>query len=108
MEETLSRVTKKAGVKATIVLDRATGTVLKTSGQVSSIRVSKPLNPAAAAPAPSAGSFAADSDVALSNESQGVDDLAALVWNFVSSAGAFVQDIDSEARCVSVRDFKLV
>lgn len=42
LEETLGRLSKKPGVKGAIVLDRASGAILKTSGQVSSIRKAKP------------------------------------------------------------------
>jgi len=34
-------LTKKPGVKASIVLDRASGAVLKTSGDVSALRTAK-------------------------------------------------------------------
>ncbi|KAK3500699.1 hypothetical protein B0T13DRAFT_227837 [Neurospora crassa] len=42
LEETLGRLSKKPGVKGAIVLDRASGAILKTSGQISSIRKAKP------------------------------------------------------------------
>jgi hypothetical protein len=31
-----------------------------------------------------------------SNADQGAEELAAMVWNFVSSAGGFVQELDNE------------
>ncbi|KAK1783773.1 hypothetical protein QBC45DRAFT_3368 [Copromyces sp. CBS 386.78] len=42
LEETLGRLSKKPGVKGAMVLDRASGAILKTSGQISSIRKAKP------------------------------------------------------------------
>ncbi|KAB5562988.1 hypothetical protein GE09DRAFT_1172128 [Coniochaeta sp. 2T2.1] len=99
LEETLGRLNKKSGVKATIVLDRTTGAILKTSGQVSTIRTTK--NPAASSSStlPSsnqtAGTFASDSNP-QGSESQAVEELAALVWNFVKNAGDLIHDLDTE------------
>ncbi|CAI4211127.1 unnamed protein product [Parascedosporium putredinis] len=66
LDETLGRLSKKPGVKATIVLDRATGSVLKTSGQVSSLRRSRPTQPAQALASPSRSVFPLDPDSATS------------------------------------------
>lgn len=95
LDETLGRLNKKPGVKATIVLDRTTGAILKTSGQVSAIRTSK--NPASSSGLPdqAAGSFATESN-APGGESQAVEELAGLVWNFVNNAGDLIHDLDTE------------
>ena len=103
LEETLGRLSKKAGVKATIVLDRISGAILKTSGQVASVRKgsnssSLPNNPTTTASAPFSSSEAAagtGSNGAL-NLDQGVEELAAMVWNFVTAAGGLVQELDGE------------
>lgn len=95
LDETLGRLNKKPGVKATIVLDRTTGAILKTSGQVSAIRTSKNPAPSSALPAQAAGSFATESNAA-GGESQAVEELAGLVWNFVSNAGDLIHDLDTE------------
>ena len=102
LEETLGRLSKKAGVKATIVLDRVSGAILKTSGQIASVRKgsnssSLPNNQTTT----SSGSFSS-SEVAVTgnngalNPDQGAEELAAMVWNFVSAAGGLVQELDSE------------
>lgn len=80
----MGRLNKKAGVKATIVLDRTSGAILKTSGQILSVRVSKTDG--------SSVSGLAEGQT----ESQAVEELAAMVWNFVNAAGGLVQDLDSE------------
>ncbi|KAH8907851.1 hypothetical protein BR93DRAFT_967719 [Coniochaeta sp. PMI_546] len=95
LEETLGRLNKKSGVKATVVLDRTTGAVLKTSGQISAIRTSKNSASSSALPTQSAGSFSSESN-AQGNESQAVVELAALVWNFVNNAGDLIHDLDTE------------
>ncbi|EON99011.1 hypothetical protein UCRPA7_5406 [Phaeoacremonium minimum UCRPA7] len=90
LEETLGRLLKKPGVKAAIALDRASGAILKTSGQISSIRTSKPQA------AQGTGSFATDAATGQPSETQGAEELAAMVWTFVSTAGSLVQELDSE------------
>lgn len=97
LEETLGRLSKKAGVKATMVLDRASGAILKMSGQIASIRRSN----GSSLSGPAAGSFPGDAtnppqQVGGGGESQGAEELAALVWNFVNSAGGLVQELDTE------------
>ena len=92
LDETLGRLSKKAGVRATIVLDRVSGAILKTSGQVDSIRKTKP--PGSSAPA--VGSFTNEANGNSSSEEQGAEELASMVWNFVSTAGSLVQELDTE------------
>ncbi|KAH8882737.1 hypothetical protein GQ53DRAFT_665498, partial [Thozetella sp. PMI_491] len=95
LEETLGRLSKKAGVKATIVLDRATGAVMKTSGQVSSVRTEK--TPSSSLPSQSTNSFSGEASVAPPpSENQGAEELAAMVWNFVGTAGSLVEELDAE------------
>lgn len=109
LEETLSRLSKKPGVKATIALDRASGTILKTAGHISSLRTSSshqqqqdPQSTAAAASSLSAsttdipassGSAAA---AGTGSETQGAEELASMVWAFVNSAGGLVHGLDTE------------
>ncbi|OIW30942.1 hypothetical protein CONLIGDRAFT_653632 [Coniochaeta ligniaria NRRL 30616] len=95
LEETLGRLNKKSGVKATIVLDRTTGAILKTSGQISAIRTSKNPESSSALPTQTAGSFSSESNP-QGSESQAVVELAGLVWNFVNNAGDLIHDLDTE------------
>ncbi|KAK4133318.1 hypothetical protein BT67DRAFT_450214 [Trichocladium antarcticum] len=93
LDETLGRLSKKAGVRATLVLDRVSGAVLKTNGQIDSIRKTK--LPGASLSA--AGPFSNEGDSnSSSNQNQGAEELAAMVWNFVRTAGSLVQELDSE------------
>ena len=102
LEETLGRLSKKPGVKATIVLDRATGAILKTGGQVSSIRKTKVTSSAGATQ--STGPFSSsDAGVGPSSQEQNVQELAAMVWNFVGAAGGLVQELDTEVPLHSAR-----
>jgi len=95
LEETLGRLTKKVGVKATIVLDRAKGSILRTSGQISSIRTAKSTN-GSGLPIQAPSSFDGDTNAGVVNEAQGAEELAALVWSFTRTAGSLVQEIDTE------------
>ncbi|KAK4102081.1 hypothetical protein N658DRAFT_515351 [Parathielavia hyrcaniae] len=92
LDETLGRLSKKPGVRATMALDRATGTILKTSGPVGSVRTAK----SSASSAPAVGTFAQEANGSSAGHDQGAEELAAMVWNFVSTAGSFVQELDSE------------
>lgn len=87
LDETLDRISKKAGVKAALVLDRATGSLLKTSGQVSSLR------PAKTAQSPSAASFPTEQG---DGEGKGVEEYARLIWGWVNASGGLAGDLDAE------------
>ncbi|KAL2020967.1 hypothetical protein VTK56DRAFT_7741 [Thermocarpiscus australiensis] len=92
LEETLGRLSKKAGVRATLVLDRASGAILKTSGQIGLIRKTK----ATAASVPAVGPFSNEASANSANQDQSAEELAAMVWNFVGTAGNLVQELDAE------------
>jgi len=104
IDEALHRLSRKPGVKAWLMLDRKSGAVLKTNGHVSSIRPAKNVassNGANTNPLqiPStSGSFSA-ADIVPSesdSEAQAARELASLVWGFITSAGALVDDMDSD------------
>lgn len=90
LDEKLARLTKKPGVKASIVLDRASGSILKTSGDASVFTTTKSRN------ATTAATFSNEAGAADESESKGLEDYAAMIWNFVNSSGQLVQDIDTE------------
>ncbi|KAF9879347.1 hypothetical protein CkaCkLH20_02890 [Colletotrichum karsti] len=90
------RLSKKPGVKAVVILDRATGAILRTTGQLS-------FNASAL---PSSGSFSGEGAAAEqqqngeggegSEQPQGLEDFAAKVWNWVNASGTLVLDLDTE------------
>lgn len=91
LEEKLGRLSKKPGVKASIVLDRATGAILKTSGQIDALQTTKSRTTSTAT------SFSSDTTaVPEEGQSRGVEQFAAMVWNFVNNSGSFVQELDTE------------
>lgn len=92
LEEKLGRLSKKPGVKASIVLDRVNGVILKTSGDVSALRTAKARDAATAV------SFSNEAPVAEESESKGLEDFAAMIWNFVNTSGQLVQEVDTEVR----------
>lgn len=117
LEETLSRLSKKPGVKATIALDRASGTILKTAGQISSLRTSSQQqqsdSQSSTAAAAATTLSASTSDVPASSgsavaagtgsETQGAEELASMVWAFVNTAGGLVHGLDTEVMLQSQR-----
>ncbi|KAF4917692.1 Dynein light chain roadblock-type 2 [Colletotrichum viniferum] len=94
LDETLSRLSKKPGVKAVVILDRATGAILRTTGQLS-------FNASAL---PSGGSFSGEGAAAQQQQNgegegdqpQGLEDFAAKVWKWVNASGTLVLDLDTE------------
>ncbi|KAK1596830.1 uncharacterized protein LY79DRAFT_577001 [Colletotrichum navitas] len=96
LDETLTRLSKKPGVKATIILDRVTGAILRTSGQLSSFN--------AATLATGQGSFSGEGAAGQQQQQQqngeeqpqGLEDFAAKVWNWVNASGTLVLDLDTE------------
>lgn len=97
LEEKLGRLTRKPGVKASIVLDRATGSILKTSGDTAALRTSKSRNESTAA------SFSNEAPAAEESESKGLEEFARMVWNYVNTSGQLVQDLDTEVGPLPVR-----
>lgn len=77
-----------------MVLDRTSGAILKTNGQVNSIRKAKASGPSIAA----AGSFSNEHGANGVDHDQGAVELASMIWNFVSTAGSLVQELDTEVR----------
>ncbi|ODA78723.1 hypothetical protein RJ55_06105 [Drechmeria coniospora] len=90
LEEKLGRLSKKPGVRASIVLDRASGAILKISGDVSALRTAKSRDAATAA------SFSNEAPAAEESESQGAEDFAAMIWAFVNSSALLVQEVDGD------------
>ncbi|KAL6858061.1 hypothetical protein ACO1O0_005508 [Amphichorda felina] len=90
LEEKLERLTRKPGVKASIVVDRATGSILKTSGETAALRTYKSRNESTAA------SFTNEVPAPEESESRGLEEFASLVWNYVNMSGQLVQDLDTE------------
>ncbi|TWU74427.1 hypothetical protein ED733_004050 [Metarhizium rileyi] len=90
LEGKLGQLSKKAGVRASIVLDRTSGAILKTSGELSALRTAKARDAATSA------SFSNEAPAAEASEAQGVDDFAAMIWNFVRTSGHLVQEVDTE------------
>ncbi|KAI0203305.1 hypothetical protein F4808DRAFT_458073 [Astrocystis sublimbata] len=99
MEESLHRLSKKPGVKAWLMLDRSNGAVLKTNGQIATVRPAKSAsnaNASTALPTPTGGSFSTDTQTDTDNESLAAQELASMVWSFLSTAGSLVDEIDEE------------
>ncbi|KAM0812972.1 hypothetical protein AB5N19_12963 [Seiridium cardinale] len=98
VEEALHRLSKKPGVKGWLMLDRSSGAILKTNGQISAIRPAKSANSDTSLPTPTGGSFSNDVATASDSDSetQAAQELGSMVWGFLSTAGSLVQEIDTE------------
>ncbi|KAK4187316.1 hypothetical protein QBC35DRAFT_385090 [Podospora australis] len=96
LDDQLSRIAQKKGVKAAFAIDKATGALLKSSGQLSLVR-STHSNGAASLPSQTVGSFTSETVTqATPSPDQTADELSALVWNYVTATDSFVGELDSE------------
>ncbi|ROT37556.1 hypothetical protein SODALDRAFT_325135 [Sodiomyces alkalinus F11] len=93
LDEKLTRLSKKPGVKATVVLDRATGAILRTNGQLSNL-----ISTAAAAlKSPTdGGSFSSEAGATQNGESHGFEEFTRKVWTWVNASGGLVEEFDTE------------
>ncbi|KAI9733218.1 MAG: hypothetical protein M1818_007336 [Claussenomyces sp. TS43310] len=86
----LDSLSKKAGVLATIVLDRSSGAIVTTTGSLAS---SAGLNSSSVL---SASAISSEDSGQNFKEPQGTQEMASMVWNFVSAAGDMIQGLDTE------------
>lgn len=82
-------------MRAALVLDRATGSLLKTSGQVSALRTTKTAQAQAQAQvqSPTTASFPSEQGEGVKS---GAEEYAALVWGWVNASAGLVGDLDAE------------
>ncbi|KAI4910891.1 hypothetical protein J4E90_007148 [Alternaria incomplexa] len=95
-DETLSlltRLSQKPGVQSTLILSRENGTIIRTSGLISN---SSSANPNSTLPA--SGEAASDNDSNGRKESgiHSAEDVASMVWSFLTAAGTLVDELDKE------------
>jgi dynein light chain roadblock-type len=95
-DETLSlltRLSQKPGVQSTLILSRENGTIIRTSGLISN---SSSANPNSTLPA--SGEAASDNYSNGRKESgiHSAEDVASMVWSFLTAAGNLVDELDKE------------
>jgi dynein light chain roadblock-type len=81
-------------VLATIVLDRTSGSILNTSGTLSSIRSTSGSSQSVPAAVP-------DDASSGPKDQNGVDELAGMVWNYMNATKDLVQGLDEQVRKAS-------
>jgi len=92
LDEKLDRLSKKQGVKATLVLDRATGAILRTNGQLSSLNstmvslTSQSRNM----------SFSGETSATSNGDGQGLEEVAGKVWTWINASSGLVEELDAE------------
>ncbi|KAI1538477.1 Robl-LC7 domain containing protein [Pyrenophora tritici-repentis] len=90
----LTRLSQKPGVQSTLILSRENGTIIRTSGLISS---SSSANPNSTLPASS-------SETGVDNFTNGrqeggihsAENVASMVWSFLIAAGSLVDELDKE------------
>jgi dynein light chain roadblock-type len=95
-EETLAlltRLSQKPGVQSTLVLSRENGAIVRTSGLISNSTTSNPNSTLPASTDNSADGF---SNGRKESGIQSAEDVARMVWSFLSAAGSLVEGLDAE------------
>ena len=105
----LSRLSQKQGVQSTLILSRATGAIVQSSGLESRDQAANPDVALPSSRAYTNGHVDSGSD-GMRGGLQSVEDVAELVFNFVKAAGSMVQDLngtqDDELKLLRLRTKK--
>lgn len=95
-DETLSlltRLSQKPGVQSTLILSRENGTIIRTSGLISNTSSASPNSTLPASNDPANDSYASG------RKESGIhsaEDVASMVWSFLTAAGTLVNELDEE------------
>ncbi|PVI06008.1 hypothetical protein DM02DRAFT_650297 [Periconia macrospinosa] len=89
----LTRLSQKPGVQSTLILSRDTGAIVRTSGLISK---SAAANPNSTLPASSETASDAYPNGKKESGMQNSEDVASMVWAFISAAGSLVEGLDKE------------
>lgn len=111
----MERLSSKAGVLATLAIDRTSSTLLSFKGTLSTLLVSSQgsasapsansaavrspttTGPASTVPAAASnGSITGDVTSASATAEQGVDEFVRMIWEYVNTTGQLVADMDSD------------
>jgi len=106
-EALLTRLSQKPGVQSTLVLSRASGSIVRTSGLIAT--VSAP-SPNATLPSNASITSKETSDSSLisrraSGSFRNAEEVARMVWSFMRAAGGLVEglDPDDELKLLRIR-----
>ncbi|KAF2017448.1 hypothetical protein BU24DRAFT_420500 [Aaosphaeria arxii CBS 175.79] len=89
----LTRLSQKPGVQSTLVLARDTGAIVRTSGLISK---SASANPNSTLPASSETSADNYTNTRKEGGIHNAEDVASMVWSFLTAAGDLVDGLDTE------------
>jgi len=95
-DETLSlltRLSQKPGVQSTLILSRENGTIIRTSGLISH---RSSANPNSTLPASSDSTNDTYTNGRKESGIHSAEDVASMVWSFLTAAGTLVDELDKE------------
>lgn len=78
-----------------MVLEASSGTIIQNSGTFSSFRAPSAVGRSSNAGV-AGGGTTEETSIVTSADSQGVEELASMVWRFMSAAGGLVHGMDAE------------
>ncbi len=109
ISNTMERLSSKAGVIASLAIDRISAQILQSSGALSIISAFGAARASATAASTTASNDLGSSTMQPSTTaptsstaqqsdgmSAGMNEFAVMIWNYVNSTGQLVQDMDSE------------
>ncbi|ORY18697.1 hypothetical protein BCR34DRAFT_595930 [Clohesyomyces aquaticus] len=89
----LTRLSQKPGVQSTLVLSRDNGAIVRTSGLISN---STSANPNSTLPASTDNAPDNYGNARKESGIHSAEDVASMVWSFLSSAGKLVDGLDKD------------
>ncbi|KAF1962727.1 hypothetical protein CC80DRAFT_512077 [Byssothecium circinans] len=89
----LTRLSQKPGVQSTLVLSRDTGAIVRTSGLISKSSAANPNSTLPASNEPASDNY---TNGKKESGMQSAEDVASMVWSFISAAGSLVEGLDKE------------
>ena len=94
MSATIARLSSKAGVVATVVIDSTLGSVIQSSGHYSLSRAVSAAKSSASVNTTRSGTETGLGQIATGSSE--LEELAAMVWKYVKSTESLIADLDSE------------
>jgi len=86
----LARLAQRPGVQSTLIISRATGAIVRSSGLITAEELAED------GAAPTNGTYANSDGEAKKTGTRNAEEVAALVYNFMKGAGTTVEEMNGE------------
>ncbi len=95
----LTRLSRKGGVQSTLVLERETGAIVRSSGLITTPVANQRSSITTDLPSTSNGEDTTTADASARDESKSLtraEEVAGMVWSFVGTAGGLIKGLNEE------------